>query len=88
MIDETKVRDALVSLLEGVAEKARQDARDNNSDIMSVIGTNEGDGNASINLEHVERAIENVERATRTKEGARRMLNAIMVTARVVGRVT
>lgn len=85
MVDETKVRDLLVSLLEDVAAKARADAAAGKSDIGS-IWKRSGPEMASLDPKQIEKAIQDVNKATATKEGAARLIGSLMLAARIVAK--
>lgn len=85
MVDENKVRELLVSLLEDVAAQAKADARAGKSDIAS-IWKKVGPEMSSLDAKQIEKAIQDVNRATATKEGAARLVNSLMLAARVVAK--
>jgi len=85
-IDANNIKDKLTSLLTDVAEKARQDAIDGESDIGSIF-RREGPELQPIDVKMIEAAIKNIERATATKEGAHRLMNGIMIAAATAARV-
>ena len=86
MVDETKIREALVSLLSDVVQKARQDALNGTSDIGSIYDRTDTPSIRKIDVEKAEQAIKDIKRATQTKAGARRIVNAIMFVAETVAR--
>lgn len=86
MVDETKVREILTSLLTEVAAKARADALAGQSDIASVW-RRDAISLTSMDPTKVEEAIADINKATATKEGARRIINAIMVAAKAVAKI-
>lgn len=87
MVDETKVRELLTSLLTEVAAKARADALAGKSDIGSIWRRDAPSELASMDPAKVEEAIADIRKATATKEGARRIINAIMVAAKAVAKI-
>lgn len=84
-MDPEVVKRALQEMLEGVAQKARADAISGESDIGSIFN-DEPKTLPSLDLAKVEQAIRDVEKATRTKEGARRLINGLMVVAKVAAK--
>jgi len=87
MIDENRVRDALVTLLVDVAAKAKEDSLSGESDIASVYRRGNKTDLSAVNVERIDEAIRNIEKATSTKDGARRVVNAIMAVARTVAQL-
>ena len=83
MVDETKIRDLLVSLLEDVAAKAKADAKAGKSDISSIWNRS-GPELASLDPKQIEKAIQDVNKATATKEGAARLVSSLMLAASVI----
>jgi len=82
-MDQEAIRKALVNMLASVATKARQDALNEESDIAAIYNKDRADLQ-SLDIQKVEEAIRNIDRATATKEGARRLVNAIMVAAKAI----
>lgn len=87
MIDENQVRDALVTLLMDVAAKAKADSASGVSDIASIYRRDNSAKLTAINVDLLDEAIRNIEKATSTKDGARRVVNAIMAVARTVAQL-
>jgi len=82
-MDNEAIRKVLIELLEDVRDKARQDARGDNADIGSIWRDDRTSHTSSLDAAKAEEAIANVKRATATKEGARRLVNGIMVLAKI-----
>lgn len=87
MVDETKVKELLTDLLNDVAAKAREDALQGRSNIGSIFSRDRDTNLRTLDVEKAEQAIRDIEDATATKEGARRLVNAIMVAAKTVAKV-
>lgn len=85
-MDKDAVREALTSLLTNVAAQAREDALAGRSDIGSIF-RREGESLASLDAKAVEDAIIDINKATATKEGARRLMNGIMVAAKAAAKI-
>jgi len=86
-MDSEAIKHALKDILEQVAEKARADAQQGESDISSIFEDEQGPL-PSLNVDEVEEAIRNIDKATATKRGAARLINSIMVAARFAARVS
>jgi hypothetical protein len=84
-MDNKDIREVLTALLTSIAAKARQDALAGQSDIGSIF-SQDGENLKSLNAQAVEDAIVNIKKATATKEGARRLINGIMVVAKVAAK--
>lgn len=84
-MDPEVIRRALTEALESVANKARADALAGGSDIGSVF-EDEIDVLPSLDVAKIEQAIRDIDRATATKEGARRLINGLLVVARVAAK--
>lgn len=82
-MDKEAIRQALVDMLTDVATKARQDALAGESDIAAIYDRERTDLK-SLDAQKVEEAIRDIDKATATKEGARRLVNAIMVVAKAI----
>ena len=82
-MDAEKIKEALVSMLEEVADKARQDARSGKSDIGSIY-RKKRDPLSSLDPKVAEQAIRNIKVATATKEGTRKLVNAVILAAKVI----
>ena len=87
MVDQEQVKKLLTELLSDVAAKAREDALNDRSDIASIYKRDRKTTLNSLDPAKVEEAIAYINRATATKEGARRIINAIMVAAKAVAQV-
>lgn len=87
MVDENKIKELLVELLEDVAEKAKADALAGESDIASIYRRDNGDKFAKLDPDRIAEAISYIKTATATKAGARRVVNAIMVAAKAVANI-
>ena len=85
MDPEEVIRQALTEVLESVASQARADARAGESNIGSIFD-DEVKALPSLDITKVEQAIRDVEIATNTKEGARRLINGLMVVAKVAAK--
>lgn len=85
-MDKESIREALVSLLSNIAEEAREDALEGESDIGSIF-RRDGESLSSLDAKAVKDAISDIDKATSTQEGARRLLNGLMVAARVAAKI-
>ena len=85
-MDNEKIAEALTSMLEDVASKAREDALQGQSDIRSIYKRKRSELK-SLDPAKVQQAITDIRRATRTKEGTRRLLTAIMASAKIAAAV-
>ena len=85
-MDPTIVKQALQAMLEKVAHKARDDAMRGESDISSVF-EDEPDTLPSLDVAKIEQAIADIDRATKTKEGTRRLMDGIMLAARTAAKL-
>jgi len=85
-MDPEAIKNTLKSMLEQVAEKARVDAQQGKSDISSIF-EDEQERLPSIDIDKIEEAISNIDKATATKKGAVRLVNSIMVAARFVAQI-
>ena len=85
-MDPKIIKKNLTEMLEDVAAKARSDAQSGESDISSVF---EDMPRPSLNFDiaKIEEAIRNIDKATATKDGARRLLNGILLAARIAAKV-
>lgn len=86
-MDQEAINNLLVTLMTDVADKARRDALSGRSDIASVFDR-DSKNLVTVDPEMVERAIEDIRKATRTKEGARRLINGLIVVAKSAARIT
>lgn len=84
-MDPEVIRRALTEALESVANKARADARAGESDIGSVFD-DDVDPLPAMDIAKIEEAIVNIDKAAATKEGARRLINGILVVAKVAAK--
>ena len=84
-MDPRLIGHALTAALEMVADKARADALAGESDIGSVFD-DDVDPLPSMDVAKIEEAIANIDKATATKEGARRLINGILVVAKVAAK--
>ena len=85
-MDNKQIQEALTSLLTDVATKARKDALAGESDMGSIF-RRDNEKLQSLDPKAVEDAIINIKKATATKEGARRLMNGLMVAARAAARI-
>lgn len=85
-MDKDAVRETLTGLLSDIAAKAREDALAGESDIGSIF-RREGENLRSLDAKAVEDAIVDINKATATKEGARRLMNGIMVAAKAAAKI-
>lgn len=85
-MDQARIKEALTSMLEEVAEKAKADARAGESDIGSIF-REDSPTLTSLDVKAVEEAIADVNKATATKEGTRRLVNGLFLAAKVAARV-
>jgi hypothetical protein len=85
-MDPEVVRETLKEALRAVANKAKVDAQRGESDIGSVFG-DDIDPLPAMDIAKIEEAIVNIDKATATKEGARRLINGILVVAKIAARV-
>ena len=85
-MDSEAIKGALTALLTDIAAKARQDALAGNSDIGSIF-RRDSERLQSLNPIAVEDAIVAINKATATKEGTRRLVNGILVAAKVAAKI-
>ena len=78
---------ALRIALVTVAQHARIDARAGTSDIGSVF-EDELDTAPNLDIAKLEETIRDIDKATATKEGMRRLVNGIMIAARLAAKLT
>lgn len=78
---------ALKIALVTVAQQARIDATAGESDIGSVF-EDELDTVPSLDLAKLEETIRDINKAAATKEGMRRLVNGIMIAARLAAKLT
>lgn len=86
-MDSEQIKTVLTTLLTDIAAKAREDALTNNSDIGSIF-RKDSDNLLSLDPKAVEDAIIAIDKATATKEGTRRLINGILVVAKIAARLT
>lgn len=85
-MDNKRVREALTELLTEVAEKARADAANGESDIGHIFRDTEVNLH-QLDIKAIEEAIKNIDKATATREGTRRLVDGLMMAARVAARI-
>ena len=85
-MDKETVKEVLTSLLTDIATKACEDALAGNSDIGSIF-RRDSEKLQSLDPKTIEDAIIAINKATATKEGARRLINGIMVAAKAAARL-
>lgn len=85
-MDNDKLKDALTGILKDVAEQAKADAKNGKSNIGSIFKDSSNDL-VSLDGEAINEAIANIEKATKTKQGAKRLLDGIMLAARTAARI-
>ena len=86
-MDPEIIREMLKETLQAVINRARADAQAGKSDIGSVFDS-EMAPLPSIDIAKIEEAIANIDKATATKEGARRLINGILLVVKVAAKVT
>lgn len=87
MTNETKIKDILNSLLNEVAEQAKNDAISGKSNIGSIYDKSTPE---LIRLDEkaIKQAIDDINKVTATKEGTARLVNALLVAAKTIAAVT
>lgn len=85
IMDPEIIKQGLINMLQTVADKARADAERGESDISSIF-KDELDVLPSLDVAKIEQAIRDIDKATATKEGARRLINGLLVVARVAAK--
>ena len=78
---DNHIKEALLSFLEGIETRARADALAGHSDIGSIFG--DAPDLQMIDPKQVQDVIAAINQATSTKEAARRIVNAILVAAKI-----
>ena len=74
------MREQLTTLIEGMAEKARSDAKRGEVDLSDILGVTVDDNELKLlDEEEVRSAVEGINTLTRTKAGARRLVAALTV---------
>ena len=84
-MDQNAIKIALTTLLTDIAAKARADALAGSSDIGSIF-RRESEQLRSLSPKAIEDAITAINKATATKEGARRLINGLMVAAKAAAK--
>jgi len=84
----TEIRKQLTSLLEEMAEKAKRDARNGEVDLSDILGFGVDDDEIKL-LDEVEVAatVDAINKLTRTKAGARRLVAAITLAVKHAGKL-
>jgi len=77
------IQAAVRAWLNSVAEKAREDSRKGESDIGSIYRQAEVNFN-SLSDEDIDQMTQDIVKAASTKEGARRIMNAVATVAKVI----
>jgi hypothetical protein len=85
-MDQNKIKEALTALLKDVASQAEADARAGESDIGSIF-RQEGESLHKLDVKAINKTISHIETATATREGALKLMNGIMLAARVAARI-
>ena len=85
-MDKDKIKEALTTLLNDIAAKAEADARAGESDIGSIF-RREGESLRKLDVKAIKSTIAHIETATATREGALRLMNGIMLAAKVAARI-
>ena len=86
-MDNEAVRRILTSLLSDIASQAKIDSTTGVSNIASIYRPVTDNQFDSLDPQKIEEAIKDINHATATKEGARRLVNALMVVAKTVARI-
>jgi len=85
-MDKDQIRDALTALLQDIADKAQKDARSGESDIGSIF-RRDSKPLQQLDMKAIDEAIANIDKATATKEGARRLMSGVMLAAKVAAKI-
>ena len=85
-MDQAAIKEALTALLTSVAAKAKEDALAGRSDIGSIFDR-DTEEMKSLDAAKVEEAIIDINKATATKEGTRRLVNGILVAAKAAAKI-
>ena len=85
-MDQEAIKTVLTALLTDVAARARADALAGNSDIGSIF-RRESEQLQNLDPKAVEDAIVAINKATATKEGTRRLVNGILVAAKMAAKI-
>jgi acetylglutamate kinase len=86
-MEESKIRDALINMLTEVAEQAKADALSGKSNIGSVLDKNKPELR-QLDEKQINQAIQDIRKATATKEGTARLVSALLVAARTIAAIT
>jgi len=86
-MDQNKIREALTSLLNDIAAQARVDATNGQSNIGSIYDSATPEFR-TLDEKQIQAAIVDINKATATKDMARRLVNAIMLAASTVANIT
>lgn len=82
----SEIRTQLTALLEEAAAKARRDARGTGTDLSDILGGESTQDIEVLDETSVREAIEVINRATRTKAGARKLVAAIAIAVKYAGK--
>tara|TARA_R110002096_G_scaffold108964_2_gene238489 strand:+ start:1050 stop:1310 length:261 start_codon:yes stop_codon:yes gene_type:complete len=85
-MDKEAVKEVLTNLLSDIADKARADAQAGESDIGSIF-RREGNSLQALDIKTLDKAIANIDKATATQEGARRLMNGVIMAASIAARL-
>jgi len=85
-MDQDKIKEALTTLMRDVANKAEADAKAGESDIGSIFRQTDV-SLQQLDVEAINQTITHIETATATREGAQRLMNGIMLAAKVAARL-
>tara|TARA_R110002094_G_scaffold201798_2_gene173194 strand:+ start:944 stop:1204 length:261 start_codon:yes stop_codon:yes gene_type:complete len=85
-MDKEVVKEALTGLLGNIADKARADAQAGESDIGSIF-RQEGNSLQALDIKALDKAITDIDKATATQEGARRLMNGVIMAASLAARL-
>ncbi len=86
-MDTKKICDILTGLLDDIAAQARADAIAGKSNIGGVYDK-DTPTLRSLDEKQINQAIEDIRKATATKEGAARLVNALLMAAKTIAAVT
>lgn len=86
-MDEIKIREILVGMLNDIAIQAQADAASGKSNISSIYNKNIPTLRV-LDEKQIKQAIEDIHKATATKEGTARLVNALLMAARTVAAIT
>tara|TARA_R110002094_G_scaffold202613_1_gene173749 strand:+ start:956 stop:1216 length:261 start_codon:yes stop_codon:yes gene_type:complete len=85
-MDKEAVKEVLTNLLGDIADKARADAQAGESDIGSIF-RREGNSLQALDIKALDEAITDIDKATATQEGARRLMNGVIMAAKLAARL-